>query len=94
MTYTAQNINRILRNRITGKETNMSGWHVMENGEEIHGPMTEELAHRMADAYNQGDTEMVRDCHDIIQHGRIRVILSCLPESARQLVCAYSGCGI
>ena len=46
MTYSAQNISRTFRNRFTKKEVDLSGWHVMENDEWLHGPMDESLAKR------------------------------------------------
>jgi len=81
MTYSAQNISRTFRNRFTKKEVDLSGWHVMENDEWLHGPMDESLAKKMAAAYNAEDHAIVRDCHDIIQHGRI------LTQKERDALC-------
>jgi len=69
--YDAQNIVRINSNRLTGKKIDMSGWHVIKNGEWLHGPMTETLAKKMASAYMADDKATLDDCYDIIQHGRV-----------------------
>ena len=71
MTFTAAKIEKAIKSRLTGKRVDLSGWHVMKDGESFQGPMAEGLARRFAAARNAADAQQIRECQEILEHGRI-----------------------